>query len=77
MLKRSRIALHSSLCLLLVGTDSGALAQETEDHLSTELELGAIFTGGNTKDENITFKGPVVSLQEAEEYGSALRTPED
>jgi putative salt-induced outer membrane protein len=72
MRKLSRIALHSSFCLLLAGTGSGAMAQETEDTLSTELELGAIFTGGNSKDENIKFKGTVVWLQEAWEYGVSL-----
>lgn len=72
MLKHSRIALHTSFCLLLAATGSAALAQEAEDTLSTELELGAIFTGGNTKDENIKFKGTVIWLQDAWEYGVSL-----
>ncbi len=72
MRKLSRIALPASLFLLLAGTGSAALAQETEDNLSTELELGAIFTSGNTKDENIKFKGTVAWLQEAWEYGLSV-----
>jgi putative salt-induced outer membrane protein len=58
--------------LLVAGSVSAALAQEAEDNLSTELELGAIFTGGNTKDENIKFKGSFVWLQDAWEYGMSL-----
>lgn len=72
MRKLSGFALPTSLCLLLAGTGSAVLAQETEDNLSTELELGAIFTGGNTKDENIKFTGTVVWMQEAWEYGLSL-----
>lgn len=58
--------------LLVAGSVSAALAQEAEDNLSTELELGAIFTGGNTKDENIKFKGSFVWLHDAWEYGMSL-----
>jgi putative salt-induced outer membrane protein len=72
MRKLSRIAPPASLLLLLAGTGSAALAQETEDNLSTELELGAIFTGGNTRDKNIKFKGNVAWLQEAWEYGLSV-----
>ncbi len=60
------------LALLMAGSMSAAMAQEAEDNLSTELELGAIFTGGNTKDENIKFKGTVVWLQDAWEYSMSL-----
>ncbi len=49
-----------------------AYAQEDEDALTTELELGAIFTSGNTEDENIKFKGTVSWLQDAWEYGFSM-----
>ncbi|MEY3668404.1 MAG: hypothetical protein RL572_1944 [Pseudomonadota bacterium] len=52
MFKLSWIALQSSFCLLLVGTGSGALAQQTEDTLSTALELGVFVTGGNTRGKH-------------------------
>lgn len=72
MALRSHLLLHTSLALLVAGLSSPSLAQETEDTLSTELELGAIFTGGNTKDENIKFKGTVTWLQDAWEYGLSV-----
>lgn len=51
---------------------STTIAQETERNLSTELELGAIFTAGNTEDENIKFKGTVAWLQNSWEYGLSI-----
>ena len=51
MLKLTQTSLLASLCLLGSLGGQSALAQETEDALSTEIELGAIFTSGNTKDE--------------------------
>lgn len=72
MVLRSNLLRFTSLTLLLAGIASTSLAQEAEDNLSTELELGAIFTGGNTKDQNIKFKGTVVWLQDAWEYGLSI-----
>lgn len=72
MVLRSNLLRFTSLTLLLAGIASTTLAQEAEDNLSTELELGAIFTGGNTKDQNIKFKGTVVWLQDAWEYGLSI-----
>lgn len=58
--------------LFLTGAALPVHAQETADDVSTELELGAIFTSGNTNDENIKFKGTVVWLRESWEYGFSL-----
>jgi putative salt-induced outer membrane protein len=72
MVQRSHLLRRIALSLLAVGFSTSTLAQEAEDNLSTELELGAIFTGGNTKDQNIKFKGTVVWLQDAWEYGMSV-----
>ena len=72
MLKAKQNPLHVGLCLLFCILSSAAFAQETDDTLSTEIELGAIFTSGNTEDENIKFKGNVVWLKESWEYGFSV-----
>lgn len=58
----------ASICLLC----AAANAQEEEDGLSIEIELGAIFTSGNTEDENIQFGGEVNWLQDTLEYGFSV-----
>lgn len=72
MALRSTLFRCTSLALFLAGSATTSQAQEAEDNLSTELELGAIFTGGNTKDQNIKFKGTVTWLQDAWEYGLSV-----
>lgn len=62
----------ASLCLLACLGIQSTIAQETEDALSTEIELGAIFTSGNTEDENIKFKGNIVYVHESWEYGFSI-----
>lgn len=72
MLFVPKTSLLASLCLLgSLGVQS-AFAQESEDNLSSEIELGAIFTSGNTEDENIKFKGNVVYIRESWEYGFSV-----
>ncbi len=56
-----------SICLLCTLVN----AQE-EDGLNTEIELGAIFTSGNTEDENIQFRGEVNWLQDVWNYGFSV-----
>lgn len=65
-------SLLASLCLLSCLSAHSAIAQEAEDALTTEIELGAIFTAGNTEDENIKFKGSMVYLRESWEYGFSI-----
>jgi len=72
MLKLSHSPLLAGLCLFGSLTTHSALAQETENPLSTEIELGAIFTSGNTEDQNIKFKGNVVYQRESWEYGFSI-----
>lgn len=72
MLKWHLPSLLATLSLLGCLGTSVAFAQEADDALSTEIELGAIFTSGNTEDENIKFKGSVVYLREAWEYGFSI-----
>ncbi|MDP1929964.1 MAG: DUF481 domain-containing protein [Gammaproteobacteria bacterium] len=62
----------ATLLLLATCATLPAQAQETSNSMSTELELGAIFTSGNTKDENIKFKGTVAWLRGRWEYGFSL-----
>jgi len=59
--------------LLLMTTCLAPLASaQEEEGLETELELGAIFTSGNTKDENIKFKGTMDWYLTTWEYGLSL-----
>jgi len=71
MLITKQSSLLAGLCLILSVNASSTLAQE-DDTLSTEIELGAIFTSGNTEDENIKFKGNVVYLKDSWEYGFSI-----
>lgn len=69
-----------ALCLTAGTISRISYAQEAEDPLVTELELGAIFTSGNTENQNVKFKGTVTWLREAWEYGFSLegfRSSED
>ncbi len=72
MLITKQSPIIAGLCLVFSLGASSAFAQETEDTLSTEIELGAIFTSGNTEDENIKFKGNVVYLKDSWEYGFSI-----
>lgn len=72
MLKLPQPSLLASLCLTLCLGSQSVFAQETEDPLSTEVELGAIFTSGNTEDQNIKFKLNMIYLREAWEYGFSV-----
>lgn len=72
MLKLPNPSLLASLCLLGSLSIHPTIAQESGDELSTEIELGAIFTSGNTEDENIKFKGNIVYLRESWEYGASI-----
>ena len=49
----------------------GANAQE-ENGFTSELELGAVYTTGNTENESITFRGEVNWRQDAWRYGFVL-----
>ncbi len=62
----------ATLLLTLTIAPLSALAQESTNGVSSELELGAIFTSGNTEDENIKLKGSVAWLRDAWEYGFSL-----
>lgn len=62
----------AAFCLLSSLCTPSVFAQESESNLSTEIELGAIFTSGNTEDQNIKFKSNVVWVQEAWEYGFSI-----
>ena len=72
MFKLPQTSLAAFLCLLTSLTSYSAFAQESDDTLSTEIELGAIFTSGNTEDENIKFKGTIVYERESWEYGFTI-----
>jgi putative salt-induced outer membrane protein len=48
------------------------IAAQEENGISTQIELGAIFTSGNTDDENIQFKGNVAWVQDSWEYGFSV-----
>ena len=58
--------------LLLTSCLAPLASAQQEEGLETELELGAIFTSGNTKDENIKFKGTMDWYLTTWEYGLSL-----
>ena len=61
-----RNALTSGLCSLLAIFSLSASAQE-ESSVATQLEFGAIFTSGNTENENIKYK-VVVDWDQSENW---------
>lgn len=66
---------HTALAALLLTLSAAplcAVGQESTNGVSSELELGAIFTSGNTEDENIKLKGSVAWLRDSWEYGFSL-----
>ncbi|MCH8264493.1 MAG: DUF481 domain-containing protein, partial [Proteobacteria bacterium] len=50
---------------------NAALAQE-ENGLTTEIQLGALFTSGNTEDQTLNFSGTIGLLQDQWEYVFSL-----
>lgn len=72
MSKANKTTLLASLCLVCGISAHSVLAQDTDGTVSTEIELGAIFTSGNTEDENIKLKGNVVWLKDSWEYEFAV-----
>ncbi|MCG8415256.1 MAG: DUF481 domain-containing protein, partial [Pseudomonadales bacterium] len=63
--------LLSLIAAIALSLSLGAQAQE-ENGLSTEVELGAVFTSGNTENESINFRGEVDWRRDAWEYGFLL-----
>lgn len=62
--------LTRATALLLALLSSGAVFAQSD--ISSELELGAIFTSGNTEDENIKFKGLIDWERNRWDYGFSL-----
>lgn len=50
---------------------NAALAQE-ENGVTTEIQLGALFTSGNTEDQTLNFSGSIALLQDRWEYAFSL-----
>ena len=63
--------MSSVIAILALLFTTSSHAQE-ENGLSTEVELGAIFTSGNTENESINFRGEVDWRRDAWEYGFLL-----
>jgi len=61
----------SAITILALLFAMSSHAQE-DNGLSTEVELGAIFTSGNTENESINFRGEVDWRRDAWEYGFLL-----
>lgn len=74
MHKATSRTLQASLLLLTTGLALSAHGQDPDpsNPIVTEIELGAIFTSGNTNDENIKFRGSVDWLRDSWEYGLSL-----
>ena len=58
------------LCVLLATLGSSALAQQSE--LVRELEVGALFTSGNTDEHSLNFAGNISRTQNNWEYRFTL-----
>lgn len=54
--------------VMILATTGAPVAAQTTNDLSTQVELGAIFTSGNTEDENIKYKVTVDWLRNVWEY---------
>ncbi|MCY4266217.1 MAG: DUF481 domain-containing protein [Gammaproteobacteria bacterium] len=61
----------SSAAIALLFTSLASQAQE-QNGINTEVELGAVYTTGNTENENITFRGEVDWRRDEWEYGFLL-----
>ena len=59
----------AGVCLCLITVQ---VAAQEENGINTQVELGAIFTSGNTEDENIQFKGNIAWLRNSWEYGFSV-----
>ncbi len=69
----SRIAILPLLAVLTLPGHAALAAEEEEDRpWNSEIELGAIFTSGNTRDENIQFRGEVNYALETWDLGFTL-----
>ncbi len=55
--------------LILFSPDLTAAEEEEESPLNSEIELGAIYTSGNTNDENIQFRGAVNYTLDGWDFG--------
>src|SRR5690606_21381952 len=64
-------ALHVSLLSLTLLLSQIASAQSAFEY-TRELELGAIFTSGNTEDQNIKFQGRFKALRDAWEHAFSI-----
>lgn len=63
-------ALVATLSTVLMLTATSAIAQDWD--LQTQLELGAVITAGNTKDENVRFKGQFDAAREQWSYLASI-----
>src|SRR5690554_2427211 len=61
---RRRLALG----LLLMGCSAASLSHAQEWDFDTQIELGAVFTDGNTNDENIRFRTRFAATRDAWNY---------
>ncbi len=59
----------SSLVLAMLLSPALLAAEEEQSPLSSEIELGGIYTSGNTNDENIQFRGAVNYSLDDWEFG--------
>ncbi|MEQ8955572.1 MAG: DUF481 domain-containing protein, partial [Gammaproteobacteria bacterium] len=60
------------LALVLAPLSFSTLAQQTEPPLTTEIELGAVITTGNTDNENINFSAAVDYVRGDWDFGFSI-----
>jgi putative salt-induced outer membrane protein len=67
----TRRRLLSALTISVMSVSTGAVHAQEWD-FATQLELGAVFTSGNTKDENVRFKGQFDAVREQWAYRATM-----
>ncbi len=66
--------MHKVLAVFSLGLMlfSSTISAQEENGVSSEVELGAVFTSGNTENESVNFRGEVDWRRDAWEYGFLL-----
>jgi len=64
--------LYSSLGLFVLATLIGAVVSAQENRVEKEIELGGLFTSGNTEEESLNFAGAIDIIQDDWEYRFSL-----
>ena len=62
----------SVIFIMLTSLYANSLAQQQQQSITRELEVGALFTSGNTDEQALNFAGEYTILDDRWEYGYTL-----